>query len=89
MNSDNFTDEQKAQFEQELEETDSTAILLGIHAELQAIRTLLEGAESTESESLTCATCGENYPSEKQLRQHAQKAHKAPSNMPLEDITDV
>ena len=85
----NYDEQDKEAFEAQIEETDTKAVLLGIHAELQAIRTLLEGAESTESESLTCATCGENYPSEKQLRQHAQKAHKAPSNMPLEDIADV
>jgi hypothetical protein len=85
----NFSDEEKEQFEQELEDSDSTAILLGIHAELQAIRSLLEGAQDNQSERLTCATCGETYPSEKQLRDHARTSHKAPQNMPLEDIADV
>jgi hypothetical protein len=88
MSLDNLTDEQKAQFEQELEDSDSTAILLGIHAELQAIRTLLEEAQEHETNSLTCATCGESFVGEKPLRAHAQKAHKAPSDMPLEDIAE-
>jgi len=89
MSLDNLSDEQKAQFEQELEESDSTAILLGIHAELQAIRSLLEGAQEQEPNRLTCATCGETYPSEKQLRDHARTSHKAPSDMPLEDIAEI
>jgi len=88
MSLDNLTDEEKAQFEQELEASDSTAILLGIHAELQAIRSLLEGAQEQETERLTCATCGETYPSEKQLRDHARTSHKAPTDMPLEDIAE-
>jgi hypothetical protein len=86
MSLDNLSDEEKAQFEQELEESDSTAILLGIHAELQAIRSLLEGAQAQEPNRLTCATCGESFVGEKPLRTHAQKAHKAPSDMPLEDL---
>jgi len=89
MSLDNLSDEEKAEFEQELEESDSTAILLGIHAELQAIRTLLEGAQEDQTERLTCATCGESFVGEKPLRAHAQKAHKAPSDMPLEDIAEI
>jgi hypothetical protein len=88
MSLDNLTDEEKAQFEQELEDSDSTAILLGIHAELQAIRSLLEGAQAQETNRLTCATCGESYPSEKQLRDHARTSHKAPTDMPLADIAE-
>ena len=88
MDKPNFTDKEKAQFEQELEDSDSTAILLGIHAELQAIRSLLEGAQDNPTERLTCATCGETYPSEKQLRDHARTSHKAPTDMPLEDIAE-
>jgi hypothetical protein len=88
MDESQFTDEEKAQFEQELEESDSTAILLGIHAELQAIRSLLEGAQEHETNNLTCATCGGSFVGEKPLRAHAQKAHKAPSDMPLEDIAE-
>jgi len=89
MSLDNLSDEEKAQFEQELEDSDSTAILLGIHAELQAIRTLLEGAQTDTTERLTCATCGETYPSEKQLRDHARTSHKAPNDMPLADIAEI
>ena len=88
MSLDNLSDEEKAQFEQELEDSDSTAILLGIHAELQAIRSLLEGAQAQETNRLTCATCGESYPSEKQLRDHARTSHKAPTDMPLADIAE-
>jgi hypothetical protein len=85
----NFSDEEKEQFEQELEDSDSTAILLGIYTELQAIRSLLEQPQDTSEETLACATCGESFAGEKPLRAHAQKAHKAPSDMPLEDIADV
>jgi protein-arginine kinase activator protein McsA len=89
MKSDNFTDEEKEAFEQELEESDSTAILLGIYGELQAIRSLLEQPQDASEENLTCSTCGESYTSEKQLRQHARTTHKAPSDMPLEDIAEL
>jgi hypothetical protein len=89
MNSDNFTDEEKAQFEQELEESDSTAILLGIYGELQAIRSLLEQPQDTSEEPLVCATCGGSYQTEKALRSHARESHKAPSNMNIEDLADL
>jgi len=80
--------EEKERFEQQIENTDTKAVLLGIHAELQAIRSLLEGAQEQEPNRLTCATCGETYPSEKQLRDHARTTHKAPSDMPLADIAE-
>ncbi len=89
MDNPQFTDEQKQQFEQELEESDSTAILLGIYGELQAIRSLLEQPQDTSEEPLVCTTCGESYQTEKQLRQHARESHKAPSNMNIEDLADV
>jgi hypothetical protein len=89
MKSDNFSDEEKEAFEQELEESDSTAILLGIYGELQAIRALLEQPQDTSEAKLECATCGESFAGEKPLRAHAQRAHKAPSDMPLESIADL
>ena len=85
----NFSDDEKEQFEQELEESDSTAILLGIYGELQAIRSLLEQPQDVSEETLTCATCGESYNTEKALRSHARESHKAPSNMSLDDLADV
>jgi hypothetical protein len=87
-----LSDEDKDRFEQELEETDTTAILLGIYTELQAIHSLLEGVDGTqeqETNSLTCAMCGETYPSETQLRDHVKLTHKAPNDMPLEDIAET
>ena len=84
-----FDPEQKEQFEQELEESNSTAILLGIYGELQAIRSLLEQPQDAVEETLTCATCGESYNTEKALRSHARESHKAPSNMNIEDLEDL
>lgn len=89
MNLDNLDDGQKEAFEAELQETDATAILLGIHAELSHIRALLEDSNTSQSEAsepmYECDICGEVY-AESDIVDHATEAHKAPPNMALEDI---
>ena len=89
MNSGDFTPEQKEQFEQELQETDATAILLGIHAELAQIRTLLEesntGDSSASEREYECTFCGDTYP-ESEIVDHAQEAHKAPFDLSPETV---
>ena len=89
MNSSDFTPEQKEQFEQELQETDATAILLGIHAELAQIRSLLENANTGESEAseemYECDFCGERYPKNK-IVGHATEQHKAPYDLSPDNV---
>ena len=83
----NWSDQEKQDFEAQLEDTDTKAVLLGIHAELQAIRTLLDGAQTdTESkETATCDLCGETKPIES-LVEHAITEHKAPTDTSIDDV---
>ena len=84
----NWSDEEKQDFEQQLDETDAKAVLLGIHAELQAIRALLESSQGDTGESTdtaTCDLCGQEKPLES-LVEHAIKEHKAPTDTKIEDV---
>jgi len=84
----NWSDEEKQDFEQQLDETDAKAVLLGIHAELQAIRALLESSQGDTGESTdtaTCDLCGQEKPLES-LVEHAIKEHKAPTDTSIEDV---
>jgi hypothetical protein len=84
----NWSDQEKQDFEAQLEETDTKAVLLGIHAELQAIRSLLEATQSDTAESqdvATCDLCGKEKPLES-LVEHAITEHKAPTDTTLEDV---
>jgi hypothetical protein len=88
MQDPNFTDQEKQDFEAQLDETDAKAVLLGIHAELQAIRSLLEASQADTSDSqdmATCDLCGQEKPIES-LVEHAIKEHKAPTDTTLEDV---
>ena len=88
MQDPNFTDQEKQDFEQQLDETDAKAVLLGIHAELQAIRSLLEATQSDTAESqdvATCDLCGQEKPLES-LVEHAIKEHKAPTDTSIDDV---
>jgi hypothetical protein len=80
--------DEKAEFEQQLEETDTKAVLLGIHAELQAIRALLESSQGDTSDSqdvATCDLCGQEKPTES-LVEHAITEHKAPTDTTVDDV---
>ena len=84
----NWSDQEKQDFEAQLEETDTKAVLLGIHAELQAIRTLLEATQTDTAESqetATCDLCGQEKPIES-LVEHAITEHKAPTDTKVEDV---
>jgi len=84
----NWSDQEKQDFEAQLEETDTKAVLLGIHAELQAIRSLLEATQSDTAESqdvATCDLCGQAKPIES-LVEHAITEHKAPTDTTLADV---
>jgi hypothetical protein len=84
----NWSDQEKQDFEAQLEETDTKAVLLGIHAELQAIRTLLEASQDDtdgSQEMATCDLCGETKPIES-LVEHAITEHKAPTDVKIEDV---
>jgi len=84
----NWSDQEKQDFEAQLEETDTKAVLLGIHAELQAIRSLLEASDDSTAESqdvVTCDLCGETKPLER-LVEHAITEHKAPTDTKVEDV---
>ena len=84
----NWSDQEKQDFEAQLDDTDTKAVLLGIHAELQAIRSLLEASEAdTEgsTDMATCDLCGETKPIES-LVEHAIKEHKAPTDTTVNDV---
>ena len=84
----NWSDQEKQDFEAQLEETDTKAVLLGIHAELQAIRTLLEATQTDTAdakETATCDLCGQEKPIES-LVEHAITEHKAPTDTSIDDV---
>ena len=84
----NWSDQEKQDFEAQLKETDTKAVLLGIHAELQAIRSLLDGAQTDTAdakETATCDLCGETTPIES-LVEHAIAEHKAPTDTSIDDV---
>jgi len=84
----NWSDQEKQDFEAQLDETDTKAVLLGIHAELQAIRSLLEASQGDTSDSqdvATCDLCGETKPLDS-LVEHAIKEHKAPTDTKIADV---
>jgi len=84
----NWSDQEKEDFEAQLDETDTKAVLLGIHAELQAIRSLLEASQGDTSDSqevAACDLCGQEKPLES-LVEHAIKEHKAPTDTSIEDV---
>jgi len=84
----NWSDQEKQDFEAQLAETDTKAVLLGIHAELQAIRGILEASQGDTGEATdtaTCDLCGQEKPLES-LVEHAIKEHKAPTDTKIADV---
>ncbi len=77
--------------EQQIADTDTKAILLGIHSELQHIRILLSRSQRRDTVSSTdmaCGTCGEQFDAEAALRAHARRKHNAPTDMALDDLIE-
>jgi len=77
--------------EEQIADTDTKAILLGIHSELQHIRIILSRSQSRDSVSsadMVCRTCGEQYATEAAMRGHAQRKHNAPTDRALDDLIE-
>ena len=89
MNSDNLSQDEIDEYEEQLEQMDSKALLAGIHSELIQIRMLLQDGSKTDSEPTEqlyeCHFCGEQYP-RSEIESHAVESHKAPQNLPLEEL---
>jgi uncharacterized protein (DUF3084 family) len=92
----NLTEEEREQYEEQLQELDEKTLLIQAIAELGQIRRELEvlnqrvgGTVETqtrgETESVTCKACLETVPREDR-KQHAVESHGAPKDMPVEDL---
>lgn len=68
-------------YEDQFQDIDEKTLLIWQLAELSAIRQLLEGNETpqTESETYTCQSCNAEIP-EAELQDHAENTHNAPPN---------
>ena len=79
---------QEDEYEEELEQVDSKALLAGIHSELMQIRVLLQQANENDSEPseqvYECHFCSETY-GKREIQSHAVEAHKAPPNLDLQE----
>ena len=89
MNSDTLSQDEIDEYEEQLAQMDSKALLAGIHSELIQIRMLLQDGSKTDSEPTEklyeCQFCGETHPAD-ELESHAVDSHKAPANLPLEEL---
>lgn len=90
-----FSDEDIAEYEEQLEDTDLKALLVAQTAELKEIRyqlqVLNQGLRDTSERSgetvveYECVHCGAMIP-EDERRQHAESQHNAPTDMALGSI---
>lgn len=78
-----MNDQEKREYEQQLDDADLKAILLGIHSELTHIRRLLSEAD-TQTERWACHDCDETFGVKGDLISHAVETHKAPPNMDVD-----
>jgi Asp-tRNA(Asn)/Glu-tRNA(Gln) amidotransferase C subunit len=89
-----LSDEQKEQYEQQLEEVDTKALLASISAELTQIRMLLQDEnkpDTTESKAMYRCTymgCGETV-REDERRDHGLTKHKAPPDLALDNFEQI
>lgn len=75
--------EQRADFEQELEDTSIKALLIQQNALLQAIHSELQTPiTDDDAERVTCDLCGDEIQREG-LREHAIESHKAPPDISM------
>jgi hypothetical protein len=89
----NFDDEQRKQFEKELEQVDEKTLLIQQLTELAAIRMQLQelnqnlsGDVETDSvDTKTCSACQQEV-RESELESHAVEQHNAPADMAVEDL---
>ena len=86
---DTLSQDEIDEYEEQLEQMDSKALLAGIHSELIQIRMLLQDGSKTDSEPTEqlyeCSFCGETYPAS-DLESHAVETHKAPTGLPIGDL---
>ena len=89
MNSDNLSQDEIDEYEEQLEQMDSKALLAGIHSELIQIRMLLQDGTQTDSEPTEavyeCKTCGQEVV-KSELETHAIEQHKAPAGMATDQL---
>ena len=89
MNSDNLSQDEIDEYEEQLAQMDSKALLAGIHSELIQIRMLLQDESKPDSEPTEqlyeCHFCGKTYAAS-DLESHAVETHKAPQHLPLEEL---
>lgn len=85
---DTLSQDEIDEYEEQLDQMDSKALLAGIHSELIQIRMLLQDEPKTDPEPTEqlyeCHFCGETYPAS-EIESHAVESHKAPQNLPLEE----
>ena len=84
MNSDNLSQDEIDEYEEQLAQMDSKALLAGIHSELIQIRMLLQDGPKSNSEPTEqlyeCHFCREQYAAD-EISNHAVEQHKAPPNL--------
>ena len=93
---DQLSDEQKAAFEQELEDTSVKALLIQQNALLQQLVMQLsepqeqeqEQAPDPETPKATCRLCGESHPVD-ELKDHAIDHHNAPADIDYASVGDA
>ena len=88
-----LTDEQEEQYEKQLAQLDSKALLATIAAELGQIRMLLQyesenPTDEREAHMYQCQMCGEVV-GQDERRDHGLTRHKAPPDLALESFDKV
>lgn len=88
-----LTDEQEEQYEKQLAQLDSKALLATIAAELGQIRMLLQDepqspTDGREATMYKCKMCGELVGADER-RDHGLTRHKAPPDLALESFDKV
>jgi len=88
-----LTDEQEEQYEKQLAQLDSKALLATIAAELGQIRMLLQDdakspTDEREAQMYQCQMCGEVV-GQDERRDHGIVNHKAPPDLALESFDKV
>jgi RNA polymerase-binding transcription factor DksA len=83
----NFSEEERAEFEEQLADVDQKVVLVQILMELKAINEALREPRQEEESINTylCTACGDPVPAEKR-QTHAQQQHGAPADLPVEDL---
>ena len=90
----NLTNDERAEFEQALEDTSIKALLIQQNALLQQLVMQLsepqeqEQAADPETPKATCRMCGESHPVD-ELKDHAINHHNAPADIDYASVGDA